>query len=63
MSQSSAPPRRVPTELLALFALWVLMHIPALFSHQPWHFDELRYLEVARQLGEYGNWLVPHING
>jgi 4-amino-4-deoxy-L-arabinose transferase-like glycosyltransferase len=48
---------------LALFALWVLMHIPALFSHQPWHFDELRYLEVARQLGEYGNWLVPHING
>lgn len=55
-------PRRASPELIALVALWALLHIPALFSHQPWHFDELRYLEVARQMGEYGNWLVPHIN-
>lgn len=55
--------KRASPELIALVALWALLHIPALFSHQPWHFDELRYLEVARQMGEYGNWLVPHING
>ncbi|MHC4839454.1 MAG: ArnT family glycosyltransferase [Planctomycetota bacterium] len=48
---------------LGPYILWALIFIPALFSHDPWAFDELRYMEVSRQTGEYGNWLVLHING
>ncbi|MCC6466017.1 MAG: glycosyltransferase family 39 protein [Planctomycetes bacterium] len=42
---------------------WLLIFVPALFSRGPWHVDDLRYVEVARQMGEYGEFLVPHING
>ncbi|MEE9312825.1 MAG: glycosyltransferase family 39 protein [Planctomycetota bacterium] len=48
---------------LGPYLIWFLIFIPGLFSHDPWAFDELRYMEVARQTGEYGHWLVMHING
>lgn len=48
---------------LGPYLIWFLIFIPGLFSHDPWKFDELRYMEVARQTGQYGHWLVMHING
>ncbi|MDH5641965.1 MAG: phospholipid carrier-dependent glycosyltransferase, partial [Nitrospira sp.] len=55
-------PERKHLWLWAAFVL-CLLFIPSLFSRGPWHVDDLRYAEVARQMGEYGNYLVPHING
>lgn len=56
----SATERQLATLMLAAF---VLLFVPALFSRGPWHVDDLRYVEAARQMGEYGDWLVPRLNG
>ena len=46
-----------------MLAAFVLLFVPAWFSRGPWHVDDLRYVEAARQMGEYGDWLVPSLNG
>lgn len=46
-----------------LLVVATLLFAPALSSRGPWQVDELRYAEVARQMGEYGHLLVPHANG
>lgn len=46
-----------------LLVVAALLFAPALYSRGPWQVDELRYAEVARQMGEYGHLLVPHANG
>lgn len=46
-----------------MLAAFVLLFVPAWFSRGPWHVDDLRYVEAARQMGEYGDWLVPRLNG
>ncbi|MCA8912508.1 MAG: glycosyltransferase family 39 protein [Planctomycetes bacterium] len=48
---------------LLMLGAFVLMFVPALFSRGPWHVDDLRYVEAARQMGEYGDYLVPRLNG
>lgn len=48
---------------LLMLAAFVLLFVPAWFSRGPWHVDDLRYVEAARQMGEYGDWLVPRLNG
>ena len=48
---------------LLMLAAFVLLFVPAWFSRGPWHVDDLRYVEAARQMGEYGDWLVPKLNG
>jgi len=45
--------------LLAFF----LVFVPAWYVRGPWHIDELRYVEAARQMGEYGDPLVGRLNG
>lgn len=45
--------------LLAFF----LVFVPAWHVRGPWHIDELRYVEAARQMGEYGDPLVGRLNG
>ncbi|MCB9893504.1 MAG: phospholipid carrier-dependent glycosyltransferase [Planctomycetes bacterium] len=46
-----------------MLAAFVLLFVPAWFARGPWHVDDLRYVEAARQMGEYGDWLVPRLNG
>ena len=46
-----------------MLGAFVLIFVPALFSRGPWHVDDLRYVEAARQMGEYGDYLVPRLNG
>jgi 4-amino-4-deoxy-L-arabinose transferase-like glycosyltransferase len=58
--QSSSTERQLAVLMLAAF---VLLFVPALFSRGPWHVDDLRYVEAARQMGEYGDVLVPRLNG
>ncbi|MBZ0137685.1 MAG: glycosyltransferase family 39 protein [Planctomycetes bacterium] len=58
--EGSRPDRQVALLMLAAF---VLLFVPAWFSRGPWHVDDLRYVEAARQMGEYGDWLVPRLNG
>lgn len=64
MDSSSTPPSSADRQLAFLMlAAFVLMFVPALFSRGPWHVDDLRYVEAARQMGEYGDYLVPRLNG
>lgn len=59
-----APANRTDRQLAWLMlAAFVLLFVPAWFSRGPWHVDDLRYVEAARQMGEYGDWLVPRLNG
>lgn len=59
-----APANRADRQLAWLMlAAFVLLFVPAWFSRGPWHVDDLRYVEAARQMGEYGDWLVPRLNG
>lgn len=56
-------PRAERQIALLMLAAFVLLFVPAWFSRGPWHVDDLRYVEAARQMGEYGDWLVPRLNG
>jgi 4-amino-4-deoxy-L-arabinose transferase-like glycosyltransferase len=44
-------------------ALWLGFLGVALFSRPPLPADETRYLSVAWEMWQQGQWLVPHING
>ncbi|MEZ6184347.1 MAG: phospholipid carrier-dependent glycosyltransferase [Planctomycetota bacterium] len=49
--------------------LWVALGIlllgalPSLFARDLWSSDEIRYVEVAREIVSYDSLLVPHLNG
>ena len=53
-------PRRV--QFLLVFAGIVLL-LPSLFLRDLWKPDEPRYAQVAREMSETGEWIVPHLNG
>ena len=56
--------RPAPRRDLALLALaGALLYLPALGARDLWNPDEARYAEVAREMRERGDWLVPHLNG
>ncbi|HEX5136014.1 MAG TPA: glycosyltransferase family 39 protein [Planctomycetota bacterium] len=46
-----------------LCALGALTFLPSLPLRDLWNPDEPRYAEVAREMRETGEWLVPHLNG
>lgn len=48
---------------LFLVAAACLLFLPGLGSHDLWNPDEPRYAEVAREMRETGEFLVPHLNG
>lgn len=56
--------RRVPRRLdgLWLALLAALVFLPGISSRDVWSPDEPRYAEVAREMQESGNFLVPHLN-
>ena len=43
--------------------LLLLGYLPAALLRWPWEVDEVRYVEVAREMRVSGEWLVPHLNG
>lgn len=49
--------------MLATAGALLFAYAPSFVSHDLWHVDELRYVEVAREMGTYGNLIVPHLNG
>ncbi|HEX5759778.1 MAG TPA: glycosyltransferase family 39 protein [Thermoanaerobaculia bacterium] len=54
-------PRR--RDLLALAALAALLYLPGLGARDLWNPDEARYAQVAREMLERRDPLVPHLNG
>lgn len=62
---SNSSERERPAAVLWLLTLLILaaIYIPSVVTRGPWLADDMRYAEVARQMGEYGNLLVPHTNG
>jgi len=48
---------------LFIVCLVSLIGIPALLGRDLWNPDEPRYMEVACEMAESGNYLVPHLNG
>ena len=43
--------------------LAAVLYLPALGNHDLWAPDEPRYAQVAREMLEEGDWLVPHLGG
>lgn len=48
---------------LGLLLLALFFFLPGIASRDLWNPDEPRYAEVAREMRESGDWLVPHLNG
>jgi 4-amino-4-deoxy-L-arabinose transferase-like glycosyltransferase len=71
LSEPSARPARAPSGLfandrrpaLALVVGAALAWIPTLPGRDLWAPDEPRYAEIAKEMVERGDWLVPHLNG
>jgi 4-amino-4-deoxy-L-arabinose transferase-like glycosyltransferase len=56
-------PSRVPrADAALLFALTVTVVFFNLGAHGLWEPDESRYAEIAREMLESQNWIVPHLN-
>jgi len=49
--------------LALILGVGLLVFVPSLFTRDPWNPDEPRATEVAREMAESGNYLVPHLNG
>ncbi len=50
--------------LIVLVLLTLLYFLPGIVSPRDfWVEDEARYAEVLREMTEYGQWIVPHLNG
>ncbi|MHC4391341.1 MAG: ArnT family glycosyltransferase [Planctomycetota bacterium] len=57
-------PERSRLAWAAFLAACAVMIIgPTFFSRDLWHVDEIRYVEVAREMGEYSSLLLPELNG
>ena len=50
-------------ERLLLLAMGLVLFLPGLGRHDLWNPDEPRSAEVAREMVETGNYLVPQLNG
>jgi 4-amino-4-deoxy-L-arabinose transferase-like glycosyltransferase len=50
-------------DLLLVALAGALLYLPALGARDLWNPDEARYAQVAREMRERGDWLVPHLNG
>jgi len=50
-------------DIFIILLLAAILFLPALPSRDPWNPDEPRYVEVAREMVERGDYLVPHLNG
>jgi 4-amino-4-deoxy-L-arabinose transferase-like glycosyltransferase len=66
---SIAPAAAAPTPpapwrlLLVLLLLDAAVVLPTLGTRTLWQIDEARYAQVAREMAETGDWLVPRIGG
>ncbi|MBZ0113342.1 MAG: glycosyltransferase family 39 protein [Thermoanaerobaculia bacterium] len=49
--------------ILVLAGLALLTFLPGLGAHDLWNPDEPRYAEVAREMTETGEYMVPHLSG
>jgi 4-amino-4-deoxy-L-arabinose transferase-like glycosyltransferase len=48
---------------LALVVLWAAVVLGGLLTRPAWPIDETRYLAVAWEMWNHGEFLVPHLNG
>lgn len=55
--------RALRAPLVSYAALWCALVAGALFSRPPWPIDETRYLSVAWEMWQRGDFLVPYLNG
>ncbi len=54
---------KAPTDLALLVVLGAAVFVPGLGTRDLWNPDEPRYAEVAREMRQTGDFLVPHLNG
>ncbi|HBP18795.1 MAG TPA: hypothetical protein DEA08_13555 [Planctomycetes bacterium] len=57
------PARPAPRLGLEALAILLLVLLPALAARSLWSSDELRSVEVAREVAETGDWVALHLNG
>ncbi len=50
-------------DLSIVFLLAAVVLVPSLTTRDLWTPDEPRYMEVAREMAETGDYVVPHLNG
>jgi len=62
MAEDAAPTSTRTIAAVMLLAFF-LVFVPSWYVRGPWHIDELRYVEAARQMGEYGDYMVGRLNG
>jgi 4-amino-4-deoxy-L-arabinose transferase-like glycosyltransferase len=60
---TAAGSRRRRRDLLLLAVLGALLFLPGLGARDLWNPDEARYGQVAREMWQGGEWLVPRLNG
>ncbi len=63
MSNNNTFKEYFPSTTLWLIALWSLLVFVPLFSRNFIQIDETRYVSVAWEMWQRGEWLVPHLNG
>jgi 4-amino-4-deoxy-L-arabinose transferase-like glycosyltransferase len=60
---AGARPAESRRDLLLVAILAALLFLPGLGHHDLWNPDEPRYTEVAREMRQSGDYIVPHLNG
>ncbi len=63
LPEQQTPQGRAMRDIAILLLAAALLLVPGMFVRDLWPPDETRYMQVAREMAETGDYLVPRING
>jgi len=55
--------KKIYIYVLLILAFGMLLYLPATFERDLHWEEEMKYVEVAKEMHDTGNWLVPHFGG